>query len=149
MRGTLVCGVNDREDGRRALEVAADLSARLGLRLVLVHVNDGIGPIAEGDDDSESVSMKAEREGSARLLARLATEQGVADRAECRQGTGDAAAAIGQLAAEEAADLIIVGARDRGPFRRRLESQLAGQLTSETPVPVLIAPPKARRPRRW
>ena len=149
MQGTLVCGVNDREDGGNALELAANLSGRLGLRLVLVHVADGIGPIESGDEESESVSMKAEREGSARLLSRLANEYGVADRVEYRQGVGDAAAVIGQFAAEEAADLIVVGARSRGRFRRGLMSQLAGQLRSETPVPVVIAPPEARRPGRW
>jgi nucleotide-binding universal stress UspA family protein len=149
MQGTLVCGVNDREDGGSALELAADLSGRLGLRLVLVHVADGIGPIGSGDEESESVSMKAEREGSARLLSRLASEYGVADRVEYRQGVGDAAAVIGQFAAEEAADLIVVGARSRGRFRRGLMSQLAGQLRSETPVPVVIAPPEPRRPGRW
>ena len=144
MRGTLVCAVNDSEGGRRALEMAVDLSERLGLRLVLAHVGDGIGPTA-GDGD-ESMSMKANREGGARLLARLAAEYGVADSAEHRSGAGDAAALIGQIAAEEAADLIVVGARRRGRLRRGFESRLAEQLGSETPVPVLIAPPRARRP---
>jgi nucleotide-binding universal stress UspA family protein len=146
VRGTLVCGVNDSEDGRSALELAAALSERLGLRLVLAHISDGIAPVA--GDGEESVSMKANREGAARLLARLAAEYGVADRAERRSGSGDAATLIGQIAAEEAADLIVVGARLRGRLRRGLESRLAEQLASETPVPVLIAPPRARRPGR-
>jgi nucleotide-binding universal stress UspA family protein len=90
--------------------------------------------------------MKANREGAARLLARLAAEYGVADRAERHSGFGNAAALIGQIAAEEAADLIVVGARLSGRMRRGLESRLAEQLASETPVPVLIAPPRARRP---
>jgi len=62
--------------------------------------------------------MKANREGAARLLARLAAEYGVADRAERRSGFGNAAALIGQIAAEEAADLIVVGARLSGRMRR-------------------------------
>ena len=41
MRGTLVCGVNDNDDGRAALEMAVELSERLGLRLVLAHARDG------------------------------------------------------------------------------------------------------------
>jgi nucleotide-binding universal stress UspA family protein len=149
MRGTLVCGVNDNEDGRAALETAVELSNRLGLRLVLAHVRDGIGRVAhDGDGDgAESVSMKANREGAARLLARLAAEYGVADSAERRSGTGDAAALIGQIAAEEAADLIVVGARARGRLRRGLESRVAEQLGNETPIPVLIAPPRDRAGR--
>jgi nucleotide-binding universal stress UspA family protein len=147
LRGTLVCGVDDNDGGRAALEMAVELSERLGLRLVLAHARDGIGAIAADADGAESVSMKADREGGARLLARLAAEYGVADSAERRSGTGDAAGLIGQIAAEEAADLIIVGARTRGRLRRGLESRLAEQLGSETPVPVLIAPARSRSGR--
>jgi nucleotide-binding universal stress UspA family protein len=144
MRGTLVCGVNDNDDGRAALELGVELSDRLGLRLVLAYASDGIGPVAGNgaEEGAESVSMNANRQGAARLLARLAAEHGVADRAERRFGTGDAAALIGQIAAEEAADLIVVGARTRGRLWRGLDSRLAEQLGSETPVPVLIAPPR-------
>jgi len=147
VRGTLVCGVNDSDDGRSALELAVALSERLGLRLVLAHISDDIPPVSDGDGE-ESVPAKANREGAARLLARLAAEYGVADRAERRSGSGDAAALIGRIAAEEAADLIVVGARLRGRLRRGLETRLAEQLASETPVPVLIAPPRPRRPGR-
>jgi nucleotide-binding universal stress UspA family protein len=146
VRGTLVCAVNDSDDGRRALELAVVLSERLGLRLVLAHISDGIAPVAGHDDGEESVSMKASREGAARLLARLTAEYGIADRAEHRSGSGDAAAMIGQIAAEEAADLIVVGSRLRGRLRRGLESRLAEQLASETPVPVVIAPTRTPRP---
>lgn len=146
MRGTLVCVVTDGDDGRSALETAVELTERLGLRLVLAHASDGIGPLVEGGDENgaESVSMRANREGAARLLARLAAEYGVAESAERRSGTGDVAALIGQIAAEEAADLIVVGARERGRLRRGMESRLAGQLGSETSVPVVIAPPRSR-----
>ena len=54
---------------------------------------------------------------------------------------------LSQIAAEEAADLILVGARTRGRLLRGLESRLAEELEAETPVPVLIAPPRAR-PRK-
>ena len=110
MRGTLVYAMTE-DDAGAALATAAELSDRLDLRLVLVHVGDG---------------------GEART--------DVADHAEERRGAGDAAAVIGRIAAEEAADLIVVCARARGRFRRGLDSRLAGQLGSETPVPVLIAP---------
>jgi nucleotide-binding universal stress UspA family protein len=147
VRGTLVCGVSDYDDGRQALETAVELSDRLGLRLVLAHVSNGIGSLGSDLDGIESVSMKANREGAARLLDRLATEYGVVDRAERRSGTGDAAVVIGQIAAEEAADLIVIGAKKRGVLGRRVESRLAEQLGSETPVPILIAPPRRRAGR--
>jgi nucleotide-binding universal stress UspA family protein len=147
MQGTLICAITD-EDGRAALETAVALSERLDLRLVLAYVQDGIAPLADGaDEGTASVSMSADRTGASRRLAQLAAEHGVADRAEQRAGTGDPAAVIGRIAAEEAADLILVGARTRGRLRRGLDSRLASQLGSETPVPVLIAPPRSRSGR--
>ena len=144
MAGTLVCGVSASADGRAALEMAVELSERLDLRLVLAYVSDGIGPVAADPDGAESVTMKADREGAARLLARVAADYGVADRVEQRSGIGEAAALLGRIAAEEAADLIVVGARTRGWLRRGLDSRLAEQLGRETPVPVLIAPQRGR-----
>jgi nucleotide-binding universal stress UspA family protein len=148
LRGTIVCGVTDTDEGRQALATAVELTERLGLRLVLAHVTAGIGPLDGDVDGGESVTMKADREGAARLLARLSSEFAVADRAEHRVAVGDAPSRLGQIAAEEAADLIVVGARTRGRLRRRLESRLAGELESETPVPVLIAPLRRRQARQ-
>jgi nucleotide-binding universal stress UspA family protein len=143
MQGTLLCAITD-DDGRATLETAVELSERLDLRLVLAHVRDGVAPLIDGDEGTASVSMSADRKGAARRLARLAAEHGVSDRAERRVGTGDPAAVIGQIAAEEAADLILVGARTRGRLRRGLDNRLAARLGSETRVPVLIAPPRSR-----
>jgi nucleotide-binding universal stress UspA family protein len=143
MRGTVVCSVADSEEGRAAVATAADLSERLGLRLVLAHVADGIA-VAEGDD---SVTSRANRQGAARLVSRLAEEHGLGDRAEQRSAVGDPAALLGRIAAEEAADVIVVGAQRRGRLRQRLESRLASQLESETPVPVVIAAPRTTRDR--
>ena len=54
MRGTIVCGVKDSEEGRGALAVAAELSQRLGLRLVLAHVADGIARLDVNGEGSEA-----------------------------------------------------------------------------------------------
>jgi nucleotide-binding universal stress UspA family protein len=148
MRGTIVCGVTDTDEGRQALATAVEVGNRLGLRLVLVHVAEGIAASNGHVDGDESVTMKGGREGAARLLAGVAAEYGVTDRAERRVAVGDAGSLLGQIAAEEAADLIVVGSRARGRLRRGLESRLAERLETETPVPVLIAPPGLRRARK-
>jgi nucleotide-binding universal stress UspA family protein len=110
-------------------------------------VDPGITSFAtDGDDDGhESVTMRGSREGAERLVARLAVDHGVGERAEQRHAVGDRAALLGQIAAEEAADVIVLGARRRGLLRRGLESRLAEQLESETSVPIVIAPPRASR----
>jgi nucleotide-binding universal stress UspA family protein len=133
VRGTIVCGVVDNDEGRGALELAAELSERLGLRLVLAHVADG--------------SATVDGEGAARLVERLAAEHGVEERGEQRSAVGDPAALLGQIASEEAAGLIVVGSRARCRMRRGLESGLADRLESETSLPIVIAPPRTSRRR--
>ena len=145
MRGTLICGVDDSDEGRGAVELGVELSERLGLRLVLAHVAQGFYSHDAAEDGSESVAMKGDRIQAERLLVRLAEEYGITETAECRSGVGDRAALLGQIAAEEAADVILVGSRVRGWRGRGLRSSLAEELKAATPVPILIAPPSSRR----
>jgi nucleotide-binding universal stress UspA family protein len=146
MRGTIVCSVTDCDEGHAALELGVELSERLGLRLVLAHVAEGVAPL--GGDDNESVTMKANRRGGKLFLERVAREYGVARSAACRVAVGDPALLVGQIAAEEAADVIVVGSRARRWPGRGLEGRLAKGLESETPVPILIAPPGNGRRRK-
>jgi nucleotide-binding universal stress UspA family protein len=121
MGGTIVCDVTDPLAGRSAAEFACALGGRLGLRLVLVSV---------GNDDE-------------RRLATLVRELGHG--AEARVAQGDHAEALARVAAEEGADLVVVGARRSGFGGRNLRWELARELEAATPVPVLVAPPATRR----
>jgi nucleotide-binding universal stress UspA family protein len=116
MGGTIVCGVTRSAAARDAAELAAALAARLRMRLVLVHVSRG------GDADTRATP-------------------GAED---VRVVDGSRADAIAEVAAEEGADLIVLGSRTGGPRRRLLRSGLARELEEVTPVPVLIAPPSTR-----
>jgi nucleotide-binding universal stress UspA family protein len=142
MRGTVVCAVTDGDASENALALGVELSERLGLRLVLAHPVDGIAAAA----DSESVTTKFGRQGAERRLADLAHQYGVAGSAGRRVEIGEPAALLGRIAAEEAADVIVVPGHTRG-WRRRLDGRLAAELETETPVPVLIAPPRRERKR--
>jgi nucleotide-binding universal stress UspA family protein len=144
MRGTLVCAVTKGEESADALALSAELSERLDLRLVLVHAVDGIGEFGN-EDGVESVSTQADRQGAERRLTRLAHEHGVADRAERRIAVGEPAALLAQIAAEEAADVIVVGSRTRRRLRPGLECRLARQLETATQIPVVFAPPRTKR----
>lgn len=147
MRGTIVCGMTDSDEGHSALELGVELSQRLGFRLVLAHVAEGLSPLEGHGDDNESVTMKSSRRGGELVLARLAQEHGVGRTAECRVAVGEPALLVGQIAAEEAADVIVVGSRARRWPGRGLQSKLAEVLGRETPVPVVIAPPANGRRR--
>jgi nucleotide-binding universal stress UspA family protein len=144
MQGTLVCAIADGAENDDAVAQAAEVSERLGLRLVLAHVANGIAAVGDGED--ESVTMKGDRKAAERRLEEVARDHALDATAERRIAVGDPATLLGQIATEEAADIIVVGARTRGWGRRGLESRLAHELETETPVPVLIAPPRTRRP---
>jgi nucleotide-binding universal stress UspA family protein len=138
MRGTILCWVDDSAQGGAALSTAADLSDRLKLRLVLAYVADGV----DGAGANPGSATMRQREEAARFVARLAAEHGLSDRAERRSAVGDPAAVLGQMAAEEAADLIVIGVPGRGLLRRSSESRLAEDLESATTVPVVFVPPR-------
>lgn len=144
MAGTILCGVTDSPEGRDAAQLADALSARLGLRLVLAHVVDGIPVAAE-----ESLTALQERKGGERLLRALAHELGHDQEPELRLAHGHRAERLAQFAAEEGADLIVVGSRPQGLRGRKLCCTLARELEAATPVPVLIAPPQTRKRSHW
>jgi nucleotide-binding universal stress UspA family protein len=138
MGGTIVCGVADTPDGRTAAELARAVGARLGLRLVLVHVIDGVPAGAH-----ESLTARQRQIGAEQILNAIAREIG--DGAEKRVVLGNRVQAIAQVAAEEGADLIVLGSRTTGLGTRKLRCTLARDLEAATPVPVLVAPPSTRK----
>jgi nucleotide-binding universal stress UspA family protein len=135
--GTIVCGVVDAQEGRDAAELAGALGARLDLRVVLVSAVDG----PEGSEESLG---GRQRQRSAQLaLAEFARDLG--NGTETRVVLGPRAEGIAQVAAEEGADLIVIGSRSSVLGKGRLRCTLAGELEAATPVPVVVAPPATRR----
>ena len=125
MGGTIVCDVTDVPAGQSAAAFAGALSARLRLRVVLVHVAPG------------------HRSSAERTLDAIAHELGTD--AETRIAAGAHAEALARVAAEEGADLVVVGARPVGLGGRNLRWALARELEAATPVPVVVAPPATRK----
>jgi nucleotide-binding universal stress UspA family protein len=146
MGGTVVCGVNESRGARDVARVAGALSEQLDLRLVLAHVGDGF-TVADGTvGDDESVTTVQARKGSKRLLDQLAAEQRLQG-ADQRIEVGDPAERLGQIAAEEGAALILVGARAQGRrWRPTLRSDLSRDLARVTSCPVLVVPPETDNP---
>jgi nucleotide-binding universal stress UspA family protein len=136
MSGTIVCGVTESPEGRSAAELAHALGLRLGLRTVLVHVVDGV---PAGTD--ESLTARQRQSGAERTLNEIAREIG----GEKRVVLGARAETLARVAAEEGADLIVLGSRSSGLGSRKLRCTLARELEATTPVPVLVAPPSTRK----
>jgi nucleotide-binding universal stress UspA family protein len=105
---------------------------------VLVSVVDGVPAGAR-----DSLTARQRQSGAERALAELARSSG--DGTETRVVHGERAEALAQVAAEEGADVIVVGSRPAGLGSRSLRSTLARRLEALTPVPVLVAPPSTRK----
>jgi nucleotide-binding universal stress UspA family protein len=138
MGGTVVCGVTGTPDGRGAADLAHALGTRLELRLVLVHVVEGVAL-----DTQESLSARQRQAGAEQILNEIALEIG--DRTEKRIMLGNRADALAQVAAEEGADLIVIGSRPARLSSRKLRCTLARELEAATPIPVVLAPPTTRK----
>jgi nucleotide-binding universal stress UspA family protein len=120
--GTIVCDVTDPPAAGAAAALAGALAGRLRARVVLVAV--------VGGDAHRRALLDADDLGI---------------QAETRVALGDHAEALARVAAEEGADLVIVGARAVGLGGRNLRCALVRDLEAVTPVPVLVAPPSTRR----
>lgn len=116
LNGTIVCVVDDLEAAESALQTARALADRFNARIILI-----------------SVAHAADAEG------------GDGEHEELRIAGGDPAETVARISMDEAADLIIVGAR-RGLRPGSFRSPLAEDLTTTAPCPVVVAPPQARAP---
>ena len=136
--GTVVCGVDETAEGADAPAIGHAMAARLGLRLVLVSVIDGVPAGAH-----ESLTARQRLAGAERTLELIARALG--NGTERRVVLGDRAEALAQVAADEGADLIVLGSKTAGLGSRRLRCNLARELEAITPVPVFVAPPSTRQ----
>jgi nucleotide-binding universal stress UspA family protein len=125
--GTVLCGVDGSGAATDALQVAAALSERLGLRMVVAHIT--------GADAGEC---------DVRVVAEAIAQAGTRIPIEHRLARGDPADRLAVIAVEEGADLIVVGAGARTRRRRTDIPALVVDLESATSCPVLVAPRQSR-----
>lgn len=133
-RLTLVVGVDFEVGGAAAIDAARRLDA--GARLVLVHVLQD--PFAPGDEPADWPALR--EQWAAQLRERLAAQASDVD-AELRVEPGDPAQALGDVAAEVGAHLLVVGAHAGGALSRILLGSTAERCLRDSPVPVLVVPP--------
>ena len=150
MSASIVCGVDGSPDSQAALEVAARLSARLGLRLVIAHVAEpAYIPYAAAAPFGGMVGRhavmaeaKSEEKAAERLLEHIVVAAGFTD-AERRAVVGVPAERLADLADDEDAELIVVGSRGRGAFKSAFLGSVSNSLVGVARCPVLIVPPGA------
>ena len=123
-RPAIVCGVDDSDEARRALDAAVELARRLDVRPVIVRV--GQAP------------MLRESEG-AELVAWAADSNPPAD-AEYKIVYGMPAEALVDAAQEIGATLIVVGSRSRGRIATALRGNASADVIAQSACPVLVVP---------
>lgn len=160
MDPTIVCAFELAEDASpRPLEVAVDLAERLGRPLLVAHIATpgfaAAGAPAPATPDvvvgpAPSVpypyphmaagELEAMRDDTRRRVERQLAQRGVnAARVEVAL---DASVADGlrRLAAENDAELLIVGSRGRGTVKAALLGSTSHALAGDAPCPVVVVP---------
>lgn len=128
-----------------AAQLAVDLARTHGARLTAVYVVDPYPFLSIGQTNPLGFQsyMAAAQQHAAEAHAKVAAlcSQGGESLALQARMVENVAAASGivQLAADEGADLIVVGSRGRSGIARLMLGSVASRVVAESPVPVLVA----------
>lgn len=128
--GTIVVGAEEHSQSRDALALAERLARALDARVITAGVRRQI--TLAPDDPGEDARLERVFAWADEALADVAHER--------HELSGDPADALGQLAAEEAAGLLVLGSTHRGRLGRALAGTLAESALEHAPCPVVVAP---------
>jgi len=140
----IVCPTDFSESAERAAQEAVQLAKALGAELVLAHVATDAMLWREGvyTPDLRAV-VEGQRKWAADALAARALAvgaEGVTARAVVKDGV--AWKEIVRLAAEEHADMIVMGTQGRTGLERLLLGSVAERVLRHAPCPVLTVRPE-------
>jgi nucleotide-binding universal stress UspA family protein len=145
--GPLLCCLDDSPEARAALRVARALAERLGLPLVLLHVEPGTeAPGVSAAPGGQARLREMELSDARALLRRLADDEGLGDHVQMRTETGSAADRIVVACEETGASFVVLGSRGRGNVASAVLGSVSHAVASRAPCPVVIVPhPAAER----
>lgn len=139
----LLCCVDDSDTAHAAARYARELSRRLSLELVLVHVaGTAAAPGTSAAPGGHARLVEAQRDEGEETLARAARDAGVGD-ARRRLEFGSVVDRLVAVAAEEEAEMIVLGSRGRGRMRAAALGSVAAETATKAPCPVLVVSPAA------
>jgi nucleotide-binding universal stress UspA family protein len=141
MRHSIVTGVDGSEESRVAAVVAADLAQELDLQLVIVHAADDPPTFPYGDLRLKELQRRRDGQAVQRLLDSIAGSLSVVPKT--RIVYEDPVDALNLVAADEQAELLVVGSRGRSGVVAALSGSVSTRLASESVVPVLVVSPRA------
>jgi nucleotide-binding universal stress UspA family protein len=136
---SVVCGLDLDCAPAAVAEVALGLAERLGLRLVLAHV-ESTGAEPPRATPVEQPALRDRGQPAHSRLVRVADGLAPA-RPEVRLERGEAAGALERVAAQESASLLVIGAGGGGGFRPPLLGAVPQRLAPMASRPVVLVPP--------
>jgi nucleotide-binding universal stress UspA family protein len=138
---TILCPIEFSDASIRALEYALSLAEETDARLILLHVVEGVLEQPQyGEIDHLSVReyyRYLEEDAMARLKAAVPEEARVWCKPDERVATGKAYRKILEVAAEDGAELIVMGVHGKGVLHRRLFGSTTHHVIREAGCPVL------------
>jgi nucleotide-binding universal stress UspA family protein len=143
--------VDYSEHSLASVRVAAELAAKVGATVDLVHVwdrptyvSDGVMVRRQGEEQKSLADLIRENAESdmGQFLAKLELPEGVT--VTHRTCTGSPAQRLVEEARTGGYDLIVVGTHGRAGVLHLLLGSTAERLIRLSPVPVLVIPPKGR-----
>jgi nucleotide-binding universal stress UspA family protein len=143
--GDIVCGVDGSERSGFAAEHAAALAQRLGVGLVLVHALSSHVPVPGASHSDDPGAVRSVHASGEELLTRDASRLwGTYDvEVSTRLRRGPAASVLEEVASEQDAPFVVVGAHDPEAITAALLGSPSTDLAPAASRPVVIAPPAA------
>lgn len=141
---TIVVGLDFSETSLEALDLAKDLAERLDARLVvvhavMVHVAAPALPATYAGEDLNALFTHAD-EAARRRVESILAQEGLAGRVVAEVRPGDAVTTLLDVAAEQDADLIVVGTHGRRGVARLMLGSVAENVVRSAGRPVLAVP---------
>ncbi len=140
----ILLATDGSDASEHAAQVAVSMARTHGSKLTAVYVTDPYPFISIGQANPLGLQayMAAAQQTASEAHARVSAlcEQGGAPVALQARMVENVAAAPGivQLAADEGADLIVVGSHGRSGIARLMLGSVANKVVAESPVPVLV-----------
>ncbi|HEU0024682.1 MAG TPA: universal stress protein [Thermoleophilaceae bacterium] len=138
----LVCGIGDLGAEQKVAGVAARLGADMGCGVTLVHVIGSVHPLPLGLRPPGPLRARRAR----RELALVAGGRRFPPGTGVRIESGDPLDSLTEVAQEEDAELLVVGAREAGSATSLLPGGVTSALIRKSPCPVVVVPQEAVRP---
>lgn len=135
----ILVAVDMSEHSKKALDYASLLSERCSAELVIANVFDAFERVSSSKEKLEKIAETLQKDGWEKLesYADEAKAHGVKN-VRIERIEGDAAERILDLSKREKPDMIVLGSRGRGTFKKLLLGSVSNKVMHHAGHPVLI-----------